>query len=92
MTKKRDTKMIKVDEIIYSPYIRTIQEEGIIQPIIVRPIGDDKYEVVSGRRRFELAQIAGLKEIPVIIRKDLDDKDLRVLQFHEACLGCDNDW
>ena len=49
----------------------SIKEYGIINPIIVRPLGE-KYEIIAGERRYRAAKQAGLKEVPVIIKK-LDD-------------------
>ncbi|MFN4234334.1 MAG: ParB/RepB/Spo0J family partition protein [Bacteroidia bacterium] len=46
----------------------SIKEHGIIQPITLRKMGNDKYQLISGERRFRAAQIAGLKEIPAYIR------------------------
>ena len=55
----------------------SIKEQGIIQPLLVRPIDtktkETNYEIVAGERRFRAAKLAGLKEIPVLIRR-LDDK------------------
>jgi ParB family chromosome partitioning protein len=50
----------------------SIRMQGIIQPLIVRPIGD-KYEIIAGERRWRAAQLAGLVEVPVIIR-DIPDE------------------
>ena len=55
---------------------QSIKERGIIQPIIVRPKGDD-YEIVAGERRWRAAQIAKLHEAPVVIR---DYNDTEVLE------------
>ena len=49
-----------------------ITEHGILQPILVRPLENGSYSIVAGERRWRAARIAGLTEIPVIIR-DLDD-------------------
>ncbi|MEO9258513.1 MAG: ParB/RepB/Spo0J family partition protein [Crocinitomicaceae bacterium] len=46
----------------------SIREHGIIQPITVRKVGVDKFQLISGERRFRAAQIAGLEEIPAYIR------------------------
>lgn len=46
----------------------SIKEQGIIQPITVRKLGYDKYQIISGERRFKASQIAGLKTIPAYIR------------------------
>jgi ParB family transcriptional regulator, chromosome partitioning protein len=47
---------------------QSIRANGIIQPVTVRPLGDQKYELIAGERRWRAAQIAGLTEIPVYIR------------------------
>jgi ParB family transcriptional regulator, chromosome partitioning protein len=46
----------------------SIKEHGIIQPITLRKLGYDKYQIISGERRFRASQAAGLKEVPVYIR------------------------
>ncbi len=46
----------------------SIQEHGIIQPLTVRKLGRDKYQLISGERRFRASQIAGLSEVPCYIR------------------------
>lgn len=51
----------------------SIKEAGIIEPIIVRPVGDE-YEVVVGERRYRAAQQANLDKVPVIIREYTDDE------------------
>ncbi len=50
----------------------SIRAQGIIQPLVVRPIGDDKFEIIAGERRWRAAQLAGLTDVPVIIR-DIPD-------------------
>jgi len=57
-----------------SELTQSIKEQGFIQPILARCVGDDVYEVVAGGRRLEAAKLLGRKEIPAII-KDLDNKD-----------------
>jgi ParB family chromosome partitioning protein len=47
----------------------SIRQQGIIQPILVRPIGEDTYEIIAGERRFRAAALAGLTEAPVTIRE-----------------------
>jgi ParB family transcriptional regulator, chromosome partitioning protein len=51
----------------------SIRQHGIVQPVVVRTIIDNKYEIIAGERRWRAAQLAGLVEIPVIIR-DVDDR------------------
>lgn len=50
----------------------SIRAQGIIQPLIVRPVGD-QYEIIAGERRWRAAQLAGLSEVPVIIRHIPDE-------------------
>lgn len=46
----------------------SIKEHGIIQPLTVRKMGFDKYQIISGERRFRAAQVAGLEQVPAYIR------------------------
>lgn len=50
----------------------SIRERGVLQPILVRPLGERRYEIVAGERRWRAAAAAALHEMPVVIR-DLDD-------------------
>ena len=50
----------------------SIKAQGIIQPILVRMISNNQYEIIAGERRWQAAKIANLKEVPVII-KDISD-------------------
>ena len=51
----------------------SIRQHGIVQPVVVRTRGTDRYEIIAGERRWRAAQLAGLVEIPVIVR-DVDDR------------------
>ncbi|AGB73096.1 MULTISPECIES: ParB/RepB/Spo0J family partition protein [Rhizobium] len=51
----------------------SIRQHGIVQPVVVRTVSTDRYEIIAGERRWRAAQLAGLIEIPVIVR-DVDDK------------------
>ncbi len=51
----------------------SIKVQGVMQPILVRPIGDDAYEIIAGERRWRAAQIAGLAEVPCLVR-DIPDE------------------
>jgi len=46
----------------------SIRSQGIVQPLLVRPIGNARYEIVAGERRWRAAELAGLTEIPVLVR------------------------
>ncbi|TCT05934.1 ParB/RepB/Spo0J family partition protein [Aquabacter spiritensis] len=52
----------------------SIREKGIIQPIVVRPMAPDRFEIVAGERRWRAAQRAGLHEVPVIV-VELSDRE-----------------
>ncbi|MCX6240546.1 MAG: ParB/RepB/Spo0J family partition protein [Bacteroidetes bacterium] len=56
----------------------SIQEQGIIQPITVRKIGHDRYQLIAGERRCRAARIAGLREIPAFIRLANDEQMLEM--------------
>ncbi len=51
----------------------SIRSQGVVQPIVVRPVGQDKYEIIAGERRWRAAQLAGLQEIPAVVR-EVDDR------------------
>lgn len=51
----------------------SIKAQGIIQPIVVRKVAPEKYEIVAGERRWRAAQLAGLQQVPVVIR-EIDDR------------------
>jgi len=51
----------------------SIRQHGIVQPVVVRPRAGERYEIIAGERRWRAAQLAGLVEIPVIVR-DVDDR------------------
>lgn len=55
----------------------SIRKQGIIQPLIVRPVGN-KYEIVAGERRYRAAQLAGLFEVPVVIRHIPDEAAIAI--------------
>ena len=54
----------------------SIKAQGLIQPISVRPIGSGRFEIIAGERRWRAAQIAGLGEVPVLVREIPDDAAL----------------
>lgn len=89
--RKEYIKEIEVDKLIPNPtqprknfdlekieeLSNSIKENGILQPIIARQIGET-YEIIAGERRFKAALLAGIKKVPVIIRKMEDDKSLEI--------------
>lgn len=61
------------DEEALNELAASIKEQGMLQPIVVRSQGKNKYEIIAGERRWRASQIAGLHNIPVLI-KELDDQ------------------
>lgn len=58
----------KFDEESLQELAQSIKTYGLIQPVTVRPVGNGKYQLISGERRFRAAQLAGLTEIPAFVR------------------------
>jgi ParB family chromosome partitioning protein len=54
----------------------SIKAQGVIQPILVRPVGGDRFEIIAGERRFRAAKMAGLAEVPVTVRDVPDNEAL----------------
>ena len=67
-----------VDEPKLEELSRSIRSRGVIQPIVVRPAADDRFEIVAGERRWRAAQMAGLLRVPVVVRDVPDDKLLEI--------------
>lgn len=70
------------DEAALGELAASIEARGVIQPIIVRPRGGGRYQLVAGERRWRAAQKARLHEIPAIVR-DLDDREVMALALIE---------
>ena len=76
----------RMDPASLNELAESIKAQGIIQPILVRRVGNgfgntgsaDKYEILAGERRFRAAQIAGLKEVPVALRDVPDESALAI--------------
>jgi len=56
----------------------SISAQGIVQPVVVRPQADGLYEIIAGERRWRAAQLAGLNEVPVIVRQLNDQAALAI--------------
>lgn len=70
------------DETALSELAQSIEKHGVIQPLLVRPLSAGGYQLVAGERRWRAARIAGLTEVPVVIR-DLSDEDAMALSLIE---------
>lgn len=69
------------DETALQELADSIKQNGVLQPILVRKIGG-KYQIVAGERRYQASKLAGLKEIPAVVR-DIDDKEVFQLALIE---------
>jgi ParB family chromosome partitioning protein len=65
------------DESSHKELVHSIREIGLLQPVVVRPIGGGSYQLVAGERRLRAAKDAGLQNIPAIVRDTADDNLLR---------------
>jgi ParB family transcriptional regulator, chromosome partitioning protein len=61
------------DEDALAALADSIRAQGVVQPIVVRAVGGDRYEIVAGERRWRAAKLAGLKSVPVVVRT-LDER------------------
>ena len=59
----------------FADMVESVKANGVIIPVIIRPLNDDKYEILSGHNRVEAAKAAELETIPAIIQEDLSDDE-----------------
>ena len=65
------------DEEAMAELVESIQEVGLLQPIVVRPLGGARFELVMGERRWRAAQKAGIPRVPAVIRTSPEDERLQ---------------
>jgi ParB family chromosome partitioning protein len=78
------------DEDALSELITSIKEVGLLQPVVVRQVGTDRYELIMGERRWRACREAGLERIPAIVRATDDEKlllDALLENLHRAQLN-----
>ncbi len=63
----------RMDEGSLYELAESIKSQGVMQPILVRPVGAGRYEIIAGERRFRAARLAGLNEVPVLVRQVPDE-------------------
>ena len=68
----------KLDPDALEDLSRSIRAHGVLQPILVRPVGEDRYELVAGERRWRAAQAAGLATVPAVVREVSDEVALSI--------------
>lgn len=66
----------RMDQDSLNELAASIKLQGVMQPILVRPVGGDKYEIIAGERRWRAAQLAGLTEVPALVRNIPDEAAL----------------
>jgi ParB family chromosome partitioning protein len=76
----------RMDEGALAELAASIKAQGLMQPILVRPVGQNngvtRYEIIAGERRFRASQMAGLEEVPVLV-KDVDDQTAAAMALIE---------
>ena len=72
----------RMDEGSLYELAESIKSQGVMQPILVRPVGASGYEIIAGERRFRAAKLAGLAEVPVLV-KEVPDEAAAVMALIE---------
>jgi len=66
----------RMDEASLTELAASIRSQGLIQPVLVRRVAGERYEIIAGERRWRAAQLAGMEEIPVVVREVPDQAAL----------------
>ncbi len=66
----------KMDQEALAELAASIKTQGLMQPVLVRPVERDRYELIAGERRWRAAQLAGLDEVPALVREVPDESAL----------------
>ena len=66
----------RMDQQALAELAASIRSQGLMQPLLVRPVERDRYELIAGERRWRAAQMAGLEEVPVMVREVPDEAAL----------------
>ena len=66
----------RMDQQALAELASSIRSQGLMQPLLVRPVEGDRYELIAGERRWRAAQMAGLDEVPVLVREVPDEAAL----------------
>ena len=72
----------RMDEGSLYELAESIKAQGVMQPILVRPVGGDRFEIIAGERRMRAAKLAGLDEVPVLVR-DVPDESAAAMALIE---------
>jgi ParB family transcriptional regulator, chromosome partitioning protein len=71
-----------IDDAALQTLAESIKSQGIMQPILVRQMANDKFEIIAGERRWRASQLAGLDEVPVLVR-DIEDESALAMALIE---------
>ena len=63
----------RMDETSLAELAQSIRSQGLMQPVLVRPVGAGNYEIIAGERRVRAAGLAGLEDVPVLVREVADE-------------------
>jgi ParB family transcriptional regulator, chromosome partitioning protein len=63
----------RMDEGSLHELAESIKAQGVMQPVLVRPVGPDRYEIIAGERRVRAARLAGLEDVPVLVKAVPDE-------------------
>ena len=74
----RDQPRTDFDEEALAELAESIAQHGVLQPILVRPVSGDCYQIVAGERRWRASRMAGLTEVPVIIHELTDQEVMEI--------------
>jgi len=66
----------RMDEQALAELAASIRTQGLMQPLLVRPLGSERYELIAGERRWRAAQMAGLEQVPALVREVPDEAAL----------------
>jgi len=72
----------RMDQDSLNELAASIRVQGVMQPILVRPLGEGKYEIIAGERRWRAAQLAGMNEVPALVR-DIPDETALAMSLIE---------
>jgi len=72
----------RMDEGSLYELAESIKAQGVMQPVLVRPVGPDRYEIIAGERRVRAAKLAGLDDVPVLV-KDVPDESAAAMALIE---------
>ena len=78
----RDQPRREFDDEALAELADSIAQHGVLQPLLVRPIAGGGYQIVAGERRFRACRMAGVQEVPVVIRELSDGQVMELSLIH----------